>query len=50
MTTPKRRSLLSFIFNGVVACLYQEGAITGIMLCHQTSGPTSGWACKREAL
>ena len=27
---------------GVVACLCQEGGITG-MFCHQTGGPIIGW-------
>ena len=31
---------------GAVACLYQEGGITGMMFCHQTSGPKTGWAYK----
>ena len=30
----------------VVACLYQEGGITGIIFCHQTGGPITGWAYK----
>ena len=32
-----------------VACLYQEEGITG-MFCHQTGGPITGWAYKREGL
>ena len=30
-----------------MACLFQEGGITGIMFCHQTSGPVTGRAYKR---
>ena len=26
-----------------VACLYQEGGLTGITFCHQTGGPKTGW-------
>ena len=29
---------------GTVACLYQEGSTTGIMFCHKTGGPITGWA------
>ena len=29
---------------------YQEGFITGIMFCHQTGGPITEWAYKREGL
>ena len=39
---------------GAVACLYQGGGgkrgVTGIMFCHQTGGPVTGWAYKREDL
>ena len=28
---------------GTVVCLYQEGGITGILFCHQTGGPITGW-------
>ena len=35
---------------GAVACLYQEGGTTGITFCHQTDGPITGWAYKREGL
>ena len=35
---------------GAVACLYQQGGITGKMLCHLTGGPRTGWAYKREGL
>ena len=30
--------------------LYQEGGTTGITFCHQTGGPITGWAYKRESL
>ena len=33
-----------------VACLYQEGDITGMIFCHQTSGPITGWAFERDGL
>ena len=33
---------------GTVACLYQEGGITGIMFCYQTGGPITGWVYKCE--
>ena len=32
---------------GAVACLYQEGGISGIMFCDQTGGPITWWAHKR---
>ena len=35
---------------GAVACLHQERGITGIMFCHQTGGPMTRWAYKREGL
>ena len=35
---------------GAVAYLYQEVGRTGIMSCHQTSGPITGWAYKRKGL
>ena len=28
---------------GAVACLYQEGGTTGIMFCHETGRPITGW-------
>ena len=28
--------------------VYPEGGTTGVMFCHQTSGPITGWAYKRE--
>ena len=35
-----------------MSCLYQEreggGGITGIVFCHQITGPITGWAYKRE--
>ena len=37
-------------YKGAVACLYQEGGITGIMFCYQTSRPITGWAYQREGL
>ena len=35
---------------GHVTCLYREGGIIGIMFCHQTGGPITVWAYKREGL
>ena len=35
---------------GDVACLNQEGGITGIMFCHQTSGSITRSAYKRGGL
>ena len=34
---------------GAVACLHQEGGITGIMFSHQTAGPITGWAYSGRA-
>ena len=34
----------------VVACLYQEVGITGIMFSHQTGWPITVWAYKLEGL
>ena len=31
-------------------CLYQEGGVTGIMLCHQPSVPITEWAYKQEGI
>ena len=28
--------------------LYQEGGVTGIMFCHQTGGPITGWPDNRD--
>ena len=36
--------LVSNFYKGAVAYLYQEGAVTGIMFCHQTNGTIPGWA------
>ena len=33
---------------GVVACLFQEGDVTGKMFCPQTGGPITGWAYEQE--
>ena len=30
--------------------IYKEGGITGIMFCHQTGGPITGWAYQRKGL
>ena len=35
---------------GAVTCVHQKGGISGIMFCHQTSGPISGGAYKWEGL
>ena len=35
---------------GAVACLYQERGVTGILFCHQSGGPITGWAYSREGL
>ena len=33
---------------GSIAFLSQVGGKTGEMLCHQTGGPKTGWAYRRE--
>ena len=33
-----------------VACLYQDGSMTGKMFCHQTGESKTGWAYKLESL
>ena len=33
-----------------MACLCQEGGITGIVFCHETGGPKTGLSYKQEGL
>ena len=35
---------------GAVPYLDNEGGTTGLTFCHQTGGPTTEWAYKREGL
>lgn len=46
---PREDDLEDDLDHPLLACLYQEGDITGIF-CHQTGGPKTRWAYNREGL
>ena len=47
---PREDDLEDDLDHPLLACLYQEGDITGIIFCHETGGPKTRWAYNREGL